>query len=63
MSPFYHPESIPEDCIELRARVFARVGQGLIDALGYSGPDRDEKIGTAARWYLGLPQLMLHDNG
>ena len=63
LSPFYHPESIPKDCMELWARVFARVSQGLIDALDYSGPDRDEKIGTAARWYLGLPQLMLRDNG
>ena len=39
------------------------MSQGLIDALGYPGPDRNEKIGSAARWYLGLPQLMLRDNG
>ena len=48
--------------MELWARVFARVSQGPIDAIDYSGPDRDEKTGTAARWYLGLPQLMLRDN-
>ena len=63
LSPFYHPESIPKDCMELWARVFARVSQGLIDALGYSGPECDEKIGTLARWYLGLPHLMLRDSG
>jgi len=63
LSSFHHPESIPKDCIELWARLFARVSQGLIDALDYSGPDREDKIGTAARWYLGLPQLMLRDNG
>ena len=39
------------------------MSQGPIGALDYSGPDRDENIGTAARWYLGLPQLMHRDNG
>ena len=63
LSPFYHPESIPRDCMELWARAFARASQELIDALDSSAPDRDMKIGTAARWYLGLPQLMLRDNG
>ena len=55
VSPFYHRRFVPKDFIELWARVFARVGQGLIDALDYSGPDRGKKVGTAARWYLGLP--------
>lgn len=49
--------------MELWARAFARASQELIDALDSSAPDRDMKIGTAARWYLGLPQLMLRDNG
>ena len=39
------------------------MSQGPIDAHGYSGPDRDEKTGTAARWYLGLPQLVPRENG
>ena len=39
------------------------MSQGPIDALDYSGPGRDEKIGTATRWYLGLLQLMLRDIG
>ena len=38
LSPFCPPESIPKDCIELWAREFARVSQGLIGALDFSGP-------------------------
>ena len=62
LSPFCHPENIPRCCIELRDRVFARVGHGLIGIPGYSGPNRDEKTGTAAHWYLGLPQPVLRDS-
>jgi hypothetical protein len=42
-------------------KVFNIVIQNLLDAINSEGPGRTKRIGTAARWYLGLPQIMLRD--
>ena len=62
-SPFLHPEHMPRSCIELWARTISRATDDLINAIQSTGPDRNKRIGTAGRWYLGLPQLMLRDMG
>ena len=31
----------------------------LLEAIRSSGPGRHRRIGTAARWYLGVPQIFL----
>ena len=35
----------------------------LLDSIQSSGPNRHPRIGTAARWYLGIPQISLSDKG
>ena len=41
--------------------MFNIVAQNLLDAINSRGPGRTKRIGTAARWYLGLPQILLRN--
>ena len=61
LSPFQHVTWIPKGSIELWAAAFNIVTKELIEAITSSGPGRSQRISTAARWYLGLPQLFLRD--
>jgi hypothetical protein len=61
LSPFRHVTWIPKGSIELWATAYNIVTKKLIEAINSSGPGRTKRIGTAARWYLGLPQLLLRD--
>jgi hypothetical protein len=61
LSPFVHVPWIPKSLNEKWAKVFNIVIQNLLDAINSEGPGRTKRIRTAARWYLGLPQIMLRD--
>ena len=61
LSPFAHVTFVPPRLEENWAKVCNIVMCGLIDAIESDGPGRTERIGTAARWYLGLPQLFLRE--
>jgi hypothetical protein len=61
LSPFQHVTWIPKGSTELWASAYNIVTKELIAAVNSTGPERTKRIGTAARWYLGLPQLMLRD--
>ncbi len=43
--------------MELWATAFCRITKRLIEAVQSNGVDRKKQIATAARWYLGAPQL------
>ena len=63
LSPFAHVTFVPPRLEEKWAKVLSIVMRGLIDAILSDGPGRTERIETAARWYLGLPQLFLREPG
>ena len=52
---------VPRSCLRQWGEVFADITGELIDAIKSSGPTRQQRIGTAARWYLG--QIFLRDPG
>jgi hypothetical protein len=61
LSPFQHVPFVPKACIEQWAIAYNTTTRTLIEAINSTGPGRTKRIGTAARWYLGLPQLLLRD--
>ena len=61
LSPFQHIPWVPKACIEKWAIAYNTTTTSLIEAINSTGPGRTKRIGTAARWYLGLPQLLLRD--
>jgi len=62
-SNLQHVVWVPRNCLRLWGEVFSDITGELVDAIKSSGPTRQQRIGTAARWYLGLPQIFLRDPG
>ena len=59
LSPFAHYETTPKKAMEDRTRAFNQATADLADAVeADEGPDRTKNTEIAARWYLGLPQLI-----
>ena len=62
LSSFAHHETAPKEAMEDWARAFNQVATDLAGAGDADeGPDRTKNTGIAARWYLGLPQLIFRD--
>ena len=61
LSPFAHIQAIPIELNELWAKAFNLAATELIEAIEFKEPNRERKLSTAARWYAGLPQLLLRD--
>ena len=62
-SNFQHLTWVPKNCLALWGEVFSDIASELLDAVKSSGPTRQRRIGIAARWYLGIPQIFLRDPG
>ena len=63
LSNLKHVLWVPRNCVILWCQVYGEITMKLLDAIQSSGPDRYRRIGTAARWYLGMPQIFLNDRG
>ena len=63
LSNLKHVLWVPRNCVILWCQVYGDITMKLLDAIRSSGPDRHRRIGTAARWYLGMPQIFLNDKG
>ena len=63
LSNLKHSMWVPKSCLQLWAEVFAHITIELLQAITSTGPQRHRRIGTAARWYLGMPQIFLRDTG
>ena len=63
LSNLKHVLWVPRNCVILWCQVYGEITMKLLDAIRSSGPDRHRRIGTAARWYLGMPQIFLNDKG
>ena len=63
LSNLRHVLWVPKPCLRLWNKVFANITGELIEAISSDGPTRHRRIGTAARWYLGMPQIFLRDSG
>ena len=62
LSPFAHYETTPKKAMEDRTRAFNQATADLADAVeADESPDRTKNTEIAARWYLGLPQLIFRD--
>ena len=51
---------VPKSCLHLWGEVYCEITTNLLEAIR-SGNHRS--IGTAARWYAGIPQIFLRDPG
>ena len=64
VSPFWTVTWIPDSCREHWAIAYEKITSSLINAISLPlGADRTRRLGTAARWYLGAPQIFLRSNG
>ena len=61
LSNLRHVLWVPKSCLLLWGQVFSEITWKLIEAIGSDGSARHRRIGTAARWYLGMPQIFLRD--
>ena len=62
LSRFEHYEAISKEAIKDWARALNQVATDLADAAeAHEDPGRTKNIGRAARWHLGLPQLIFRD--
>ena len=50
---------VPKRLMRKYAKVVGLLLHDLNEAIESTGPDRDARIGEAARWYCGLPQIFL----
>ena len=58
-SPFRHVIFIHASLQEKFARFHYRITHALLGALADTGPERGRLLGTAVRWYTGMPQILL----
>ena len=63
LSNLAHVLWVPKSCLHQWGQVFWTITGKLLEAICSDGPSRHRRIETAARWYLGMPQIFLRNPG